>query len=117
MKAIRAVRCICCVLISGHAVSIGAETIGDAELGRAKSAICVSCHGEDGLSAGPNVPHLKGQRAEYLVNALKAYKNRGRRDPVAVMMYPFADHLSEQDMSDLAAFYASLSGDSTQAKP
>lgn len=85
-----------------------AQNVGDAQLGRDKSVVCVSCHGADGIGVGPNVPNLRGQKPEYLVNALRAYKNRDRRDPVAVLMYPFASELSDQDMRDLAAYYSSL---------
>ena len=91
-----------------------AQSLGDAELGREKSTVCLSCHGADGIGVGPNVPNLRGQKPEYVVNALRAYKNRDRRDPVAVLMYPFASELSDQDMRDLAAYYASLANCSTQ---
>ncbi len=51
----------------------------DAELGKAKSAICAACHGADGISAVPIYPNLKGQQEAYLVSALKAYKSGQRQ--------------------------------------
>ena len=99
--------------VSGEAA---AQSAGDAQLGREKSAVCASCHGVTGIGVGPNVPNLRGQKPEYLVNSLRAYKNRDRRDPVAVLMYPFASELSDQDMHDLAAFYASLGDGSAEAE-
>ena len=104
-------------LIASAGDDVLAEPAGDAALGRDKAAICVTCHGADGLSIGPNIPNLRGQRPEYFVNALKSYKKRDRRDPVSVIMYPFADDLSEQDMRDLAAFYASLADDCSGEAP
>jgi cytochrome c553 len=103
------------IVANGHQAL--AETAGDAALGLEKAVVCVTCHGADGIAIGPNVPNLRGQQREYLVNSLKAYKNRGRRDPIAVMMYPFADKLSEQDMQDLAAFYSSLACDCPEDEP
>ena len=110
-------RCILALILAsvcGHLLAAGA---GDAEVGRDKAAICVTCHGADGLSIGPNVPNLRGQKTEYFVNSLKSYQKRDRRDPLSVIMYPFADDLSEQDMQDIAAYYASLAGDCAGATP
>jgi cytochrome c553 len=80
---------------------------GNPELGRAKSAACVACHGEDGLGTAPNFPVLAGQYADYLAYALKQYRS-GERDNV--LMAPWAANLSDADIADLAAFFASLPG-------
>ena len=105
------------LLFAAAAGHLLAATAGDEAVGREKAAICVTCHGADGLSIGPNVPNLRGQRPEYFVNSLKAYQKRDRRDPLSVIMYPFADDLSEQDMRDLAAYYAALGGDCAGEAP
>jgi cytochrome c553 len=77
---------------------------GDAAAGKAKSAACAACHGPDGNSLNPEWPKLAGQHPAYLVAKLRAFK-AGRRQ--SAMMSPMAKNLSEQDMQDLAAYFAS----------
>lgn len=79
--------------------------IGDASAGQAKSAVCAACHGPQGVAIAPNFPNLAGQSATYLYVQLKTLKNGQRRDPV---MSGQAAALSEADMRNLAAYYASL---------
>jgi cytochrome c553 len=76
---------------------------GSAEAGRAKSVTCAACHGADGNSVTPDWPMLAGQHAAYIVRQLRAFKSGERTD---VTMKPFADLLSEQDMLDVAAYFA-----------
>jgi len=76
---------------------------GDAEAGEGKSAACAACHAADGNSTNPEWPKLAGQHAKYTFEQLKAYKS-GLRDN-AVMMGQ-VQNLDEQDMKDLAVFYA-----------
>ena len=76
---------------------------GSVEAGRAKSATCAACHGADGNSVTPDWPMLAGQHAAYTVRQLQAFKNGERTD---VTMKPFADLLSDQDMLDVAAYFA-----------
>ncbi|MCW8333185.1 cytochrome c4 [Vibrio sp. SCSIO 43135] len=85
---------------------------GSIEAGKAKSQTCVACHGADGNSQLTMYPKLAGQHAKYLEKQLKDLKlgmtsggKQGRVDPV---MGGMAMPLSEQDMADLAAYYASL---------
>ena len=73
------------------------------EAGKAKSATCSACHGADGNSVNPDWPSLAGQHAAYLVKQLKAFKNGDR---VNVIMKPFADMLTDEDMADLAAYFS-----------
>lgn len=77
---------------------------GDAAAGKTKAAACAACHGPDGNSAAPNFPKLAGQNASYIVKELSDFKSGKRQDPT---MSAMAAPLSEQDMQDLAAFYAS----------
>lgn len=77
----------------------------DIEQGRQKAAVCVACHGADGIAVIAEYPNLAGQKAKYLQLAIKAYRDGERRHAV---MSPMASGLSEQDIADLAAFYASL---------
>ena len=87
---------------------------GSAEAGKAKSAICASCHGMDGNSVTPEWPSLAGQHESYIVRQLLAYRNRERQD---VGMQSFAALLSEQDMHDIAAYFSSQAPLSKGADP
>jgi cytochrome c553 len=93
------------IAVLAHLAVLGsAQAAGDAEAGKAKAATCMACHGPDGNSAAPNFPKLAGQHASYIAKQLADYKSGARQN---AMMSPMAAPLSEQDMLDLAAFYAS----------
>jgi len=99
------------VLLGFSAVTTVNAAQGDADAGKGKSAMCAACHGPDGNSLVPTYPKLAGQSANYLVKQLTEFKlgmtsggKSGRVDPV---MGSMAMTLSEQDMADVAAFYAS----------
>ncbi len=78
---------------------------GDAAAGQQKSMICAACHGAKGISTVAIWPNLAGQHASYLVKQLKAFKaGKDRSNP---SMAPMVANLSEQDMEDLAAYFAS----------
>lgn len=77
---------------------------GSVEAGRTKSSTCAACHGADGNSVTPDWPMLAGQHPAYIVRQIKAFKVGERTD---VTMKPFADLLSDQDMLDVAAYFAS----------
>ncbi|MGL4229897.1 MAG: c-type cytochrome [Casimicrobium sp.] len=85
---------------------------GDAKAGAQKVQMCQGCHGIPGWrTAYPevyHVPKIAGQHPQYFVNALKAYKSGDRKHP---SMRAIAQSLSDKDMADLAAYYA------TDAKP
>ena len=78
---------------------------GDAAAGKAKAAMCAACHGAAGISSIPMYPNLAGQKAAYTVKQLKAFKSGTRKDPV---MAPMAMALTDADMENIAAYYASL---------
>lgn len=80
----------------------------DAAAGKAKSAVCATCHGVDGISVAPIYPNLKGQKESYLLSSLKAYKSGQRQGGMSAIMKPQVSYLSDSDMADLAAYYASL---------
>jgi len=77
---------------------------GDAEAGKAKSAMCGACHGATGLSPAPTYPNLAGQQSAYIAKQLADFKSGARTD---MMMAPMAASLSEQDMADLGAYFSS----------
>lgn len=78
---------------------------GDAQAGQARSAVCAACHGPQGAAIVPIFPNLAGQSATYLYVQLKTFKNGQRFD---LTMSGQAAALSDADMRNLAAYYASL---------
>ena len=81
---------------------------GDAAAGKAKSAICASCHGADGIAVIPGYPNLKGQNAQYIESSLKAYKNKQRSGGNSAVMQPMAAMINDADMANLAAYYSTM---------
>lgn len=95
------------LLSAGIAVVIGiggAHAASDAAAGKAKAAACAGCHGANGEGVAPN-PALAGKSEEALVQALKDYKS-GKRDNA--IMKGLTAALTDGDMANLAAYYASL---------
>jgi cytochrome c553 len=80
---------------------------GDVKAGESKAAMCIGCHGIPGYQNSfpeiHKVPMIQGQSDKYIVSALNAYKKGERKHP---SMRGIAASLSDQDMADLAAFYA-----------
>ena len=95
------------MLAAAPALAQQAAPAGDAARAHQKIAMCEGCHGIPGYrTAYPDVysvPKLGGQTATYLVNALQAYKAKQRSHP---SMRGIAASLSDQDIADLAAYYA-----------
>lgn len=85
-----------------------ANAAGDAAAGKSKAMICSSCHGANGKAAIPTYPNLAGQNEQYLISALKAYKNGGRAAGQAMIMAGMAKPLSDTDIANLAAYYSAL---------
>jgi cytochrome c553 len=81
-----------------------AQAAGDSAAGKAKAASCAGCHGANGEGVKPN-PALAGKREADIVQALKDYKSGKRDNP---LMKSLSAPLSDQDMANLGAFYASL---------
>ena len=78
----------------------------DAKAGKTfAEAECKACHGLDGGSVAPGVPHLAAQDERYLLGALKAYKE-GKRTHAALKV--IADRMSEAEVRNVAAYYAGL---------
>ena len=87
-------------------VAGNALAAGNAAAGKAKSQACAACHSADGNSMSPDFPKLAGQHEEYLYKQLSQYKSGDRAN--AIMAGQVAG-LSDQDMQDLAAYFASQS--------
>ena len=79
---------------------------GDATAGAGKAAVCGACHGMDGNSSDAQYPKLAGQQESYIVLQLESFKNGKRQNPIMAGM---ATPLSEQDMHDIGAYFASKS--------
>ena len=77
----------------------------DAAAGRKKAVRCQACHGLDGIAKMPNVPHIAGESELYLAKQLKAFRSGERKDPQMTLM---AKNLSDEDIADLAAYYAKI---------
>jgi cytochrome c553 len=84
--------------------AVAAQAAGDPQAGKTKAGACAGCHGANGEGVKPN-PALAGKSEDEIVQALKDYKSGKRANPV---MKTFATNLSDQDMANLGAYYASL---------
>lgn len=93
-------------LVASAALVAATANAADIEAGKAKSAACAACHGGTGISPTPIWPNLAGQKEQYLLAQLKAFKDGTRQN---AQMAPMVAGLSDEDMANLAAYYASLS--------
>jgi cytochrome c553 len=93
------------VLLGVAMLSGGAVHAGDPVAGKARAGMCITCHGPLGLSQMPIAPNLAGQPAIYLVEQLKNFRSGKRQNEV---MGVIAKPLADQEIDDLAAWYASI---------
>jgi cytochrome c553 len=105
---------VAAAMAASMGINSAAQAEGSIEAGEAKSAVCAACHGPDGNSVNPEWPSLAGQHESYTVRQLQAFQDGRRQDP---LMSPMAIGLSEQDMRDLAAFYAAQRPAALEADP
>lgn len=108
-------RLLITLLITAFLFPISATAAGDADAGENKAYTCTGCHGIPGYNnvyPTYKVPKIGGQNYEYLVVALKAYRDGARRHSTMELQ---AKSLSDQDIEDVAAYFASLAqGDANQ---
>lgn len=78
---------------------------GDAAAGKVKAGQCKTCHGIDGIAKIPIAPHIAGESEIYLETQLKAFRS-GKR--VHEIMSLVAKNLSDEDITDLSAWYSSI---------
>lgn len=99
------------MLLLGMVGQASAEEFGNAEAGKAKSATCAACHGPDGNSPTDMYPKIAGQHASYTYKQLKEFKagaaSGGKEGRNNAVMAGMVAALSDQDMKDLAAYFAS----------
>jgi cytochrome c553 len=79
-----------------------ADTVSGRQLSEAS---CAACHGHNGIGIIPLYPNLAGQKREYLIAQLRAFRDGSRKNPI---MSPMAAHLSDSDIENVAAYLASL---------
>jgi cytochrome c553 len=96
------------VAVLAGVLSFSALAAGDPAAGKNKSASCLACHGAEGKVSVPIYPNLAGQNAMYLEHSLQAYKKGERSGGQAEVMKAYVSGLSDEDIADLAAYYASL---------
>lgn len=100
---------VAATVIAVRAIAIPASKLAvpvpSVRAGYAISAQCAACHGSNGVSVAANIPNLAGQRYQYLLTQLQAFKAGTRKNP---LMDQMAAALSKQQMQDLAAYYASI---------
>ncbi|HLI18771.1 MAG TPA: cytochrome c [Rhodanobacteraceae bacterium] len=82
-----------------------AGAAGNIAAGKKKAAACEACHGANGNGAAPNYPALAGQYQDYMIQALHEYKDGQRTNAI---MNGMAAPLTDQDIDDITAFFASL---------
>ena len=101
-------------LALGLVIASTVQAEGDPAAGKAKSAVCAGCHGADGNSINPEWPKLAGQHQGYIAKQLRDYKSGKRSNPSMIGMVA---GLSDQDMQDLAAYFASQTAKGGEADP
>jgi cytochrome c553 len=81
---------------------------GNAAAGAKKAALCLGCHGANGVSVAPTFPRLAGQRADYLYHRLVSFKQAGPKDPYYSIspMTAIAATLSDDDARNLATYFS-----------
>lgn len=93
-------------VLTADALNAQATLKGDPKAGQTKAALCAACHGPAGVSVNPLWPSLAGQQEQYLVKQIRLFRDGEREE---ITMQPFVQNLSDQDIADLAAYYANLS--------
>ncbi len=87
---------------------------GSAEAGATKAASCVACHGVNGNSVNPEWPSLAGQNAAYIAEQIRLFKDNKRLNP---NMNPQAAAIPNEDIDDIAAYFASQTPTGLEADP
>ena len=98
-------KAILLAILMGLTLLGGLAQAADVEAGKAKSAACAACHGGEGISPTPIWPNLAGQKEQYLAAQMTAFRDGTRQN---AQMAPMVANLSDEDIANLAAYYASL---------
>lgn len=96
----------------------GAFASGDPAAGKLKAAVCSACHGADGNSVNAIWPKLAGQGTLYQMRQIEAIRSQhGRANPEAATMVPMIANLSDEDLADISAFFATQTSTVEAADP
>ena len=98
-------KAILLAILMGLTLLGGLAQAADVEAGKAKSAACAACHGGEGISPTPIWPNLAGQKEQYLAAQMTAFRDGTRQN---AQMAPVVTNLSDEDIANLVAYYASL---------
>lgn len=90
--------------------AVGVAHAQDAAAGKAKAAMCATCHGANGIATQPDAPNLAGQSAIYVAAQLKAYRDGSRKHEIMSVM---AKPLTDADIANLAAWFSSIKVEAT----
>jgi cytochrome c553 len=109
-------------IITGFILSITLFSLlsvaaGDAKRGQLASAACAACHGSDGNSPSPEWPNLAGQSEKYIARQLQEFRKGPDGNRFNPIMYGLVAELSDQQIADLAAYYATLTPKAGEADP
>ena len=91
--------------VKGKAVNTATGKAASIAKGKVKSAVCAACHGQAGISNSPIWPNLAGQKEQYIIKQIKAFKTGMRKD---ASMAALVAALTNEDIKNLAAYYSSL---------
>ncbi|MBV8752068.1 MAG: cytochrome c [Hyphomicrobiales bacterium] len=103
-RLIRATALIAAIVLTA-ATAAPALAAGDVKAGRQKALQCQTCHGMDGTAKIPEAPNLAGQSEIYLTKSLQDYRSGARKNE---MMSIVAQTLKDQDIADLAGYFAAI---------
>lgn len=98
-------RIVLVLLVALLSSPTSAMAAGDAAVGKQKAQQCAVCHGIDGVATVPDAPNIGGESEIYLTRQLEAFRSGERRHE---QMSIIAEGLSDEDIADLAAWYASI---------
>jgi cytochrome c553 len=105
MRCLETLGVLALAFLAWAAAARVASAQGDALAGHKKADVCMTCHGADGLAKIPEAPNLAGQNEAYLIEQLMAFQSGARTNE---MMSIVVKPLTEQDIDDLAAYYAGI---------
>jgi len=101
----RLFRLLCPIAAAAATALVAGAEAADPAAGREKAAQCRVCHGIDGIAVIPIAPHIAGENEIYLETQLKAFRSGKREHEI---MSVIAQNLSDEDIADLSAWYASI---------
>jgi cytochrome c553 len=94
---------VAAMLLAAWSCTVSADDVASGK--RLFDSTCAACHGRNGIGIIPLYPNLAGQKREYLVAQLRAFRDGSRKNPI---MSPMAAHLTDAEIEDMSTYIASL---------